>query len=397
MDHNFRVHSRSTTFILVISFLVIVVSMAIMILFSGNKTDQFSVDPSYDENTSIVSSQKAENDYSSSVSSGDEDKNANAGQNDVSDTEPEHGWVINNYGYTYLYGDCGYQQFNYKQTALDRYVNSINAFSDALPEKTEYYNIIVPVSSTFADIPSEIYKEDNFYNLSQSAFVSTVSSKTNEGVRNVSIVKLLETAYDDGEYVYFRTDNNWTFLGAYKAYSAYCESAGITPYSLDRFISRDKGDFLGSFYRATSSEAMYVNPDKFICYNTIPEISTVMTVFRNETVFSDYMLCENETTVKNRFDTILGINAGRYEICSNAQGGSLLIIGDSSAAPIIPFLASHYTKIDYINPLEFKTDLGSFLKSREYDQVISMCYSTNAVMGNYIPALNVFTGAIENE
>ena len=36
--------------------------------------------------------------------------------------ELEYGWVINKYGYTYLYKDCGYEQFNYSSKVLDRYV-----------------------------------------------------------------------------------------------------------------------------------------------------------------------------------------------------------------------------------------------------------------------------------
>ena len=46
-----------------------------------------------------------------------------------------HGWVINNIGYTYFYKDSAYEQFNYKTSALDRYVNSVNNLSSILPSR----------------------------------------------------------------------------------------------------------------------------------------------------------------------------------------------------------------------------------------------------------------------
>ena len=73
-----------------------------------------------------------------------------------------HGWIINEYGYTYIYDNSGYEQFNYKASALNRYVNSINSLSEALPKTTRFFNITVPVSSTFVSIPKEIYANDNF-------------------------------------------------------------------------------------------------------------------------------------------------------------------------------------------------------------------------------------------
>ncbi len=399
MEIKERIYSKRTFSIVVISSLIFIVTMCLLIFIPANKHDQFSID-----SNSVISSkdsnENANQDDNVVLSDGtisENDKNANADVSDVIIDEIEHGWVINNYGYTYIYGDSGYQQFNYKQTALQRYVDSLNRFSKIVPEKTTVFNIIVPVSSTFASIPSEIYKEDNFFNLSQSSFVSTVSSKTDDTIVNVPIVDALENAYDNGEYVYFRTDNNWTPLGAYKCYRAYCENAGITPFDLETFTSKYEGDFLGSYYTATASDSMFQNPDKFISYSSAPEIYTKMYVYDGETVYSDYSLGNNEVSTQTRYNIYLGREAGRYEICSNAEGGNLLIIGDSSVAPMLPFLASHYAKIDYINPKKFKTPIAEFLASREYDHLITMCYSTNAVAGDFIPALNILTGESGNE
>ena len=57
---------------------------------------------------------------------------------------------------------------------------------------------------------------------------------------------------------------------------------------------------------------------------------------------------------------------------------------------------SHYSKIDYINPELYGGNLQDFLAVREYDDVLTICYSVNAVSGDYLPALNEIIGEIKN-
>lgn len=311
--------------------------------------------------------------------------------------ESFHGWIINEFGYTYVYNACGYEQFNYKATALNRYVNALNTFRAVLPNDIRLFNITVPVSSTFAEIPREIYTNDNFYNQSQSAFVNTISTMTVEGIINVPIVDEMESCYDNGDYVYFRTDKNWTSLGAYNAYLKFCEQSGIVPHPLSNHKIIEIGNFLGSFYNATLLPEMSDFPDEFVCYSTLPTVNTTMTVFDNGIQYSNYSLCMNNVGERNAYDVYLGQSAERYEICTNSSGGSLLIISDSSAYPLIPFLASHYSKIDVIDPRKFTSDLSEYLSNHRYDDCIIVCYSTNAISGEFIPKLNIFTGEEINE
>ncbi len=308
-----------------------------------------------------------------------------------------HGWIINEYGYTYVYDGCGYEQFNYKSAAMQRYVNSIDTFSGALSDEIRLFNIIVPVSSTFADIPREIYIEDSFYNQSQSSFVATVSSKNDERIFDIDIISKLEEQYDNGEKVFFRTDKNWTSLGAYTAYREYCKSAEVDSYSLDSFQMVEVGDYLGSFYNATREESMEAAPDSFVCYATLPSVKTSLTLFESGRIYSDYKLCNNKVGINNAYEIYFGRSASRYEVSTNVDGDALLIVGDSSSYALVPFLASHYGIIDVIDPRTTDETLEQIVSKREYSDCIMMCYSTNAVNGDYIPSLNKFIGVNRNE
>ncbi len=51
------------------------------------------------------------------------------------------------------------------------------------------------------------------------------------------------------EDIYFRSDVHWSVLGAYYAYQAFCETAGIKPASLDRDFTKNTYEpFLGGLY-----------------------------------------------------------------------------------------------------------------------------------------------------
>lgn len=63
------------------------------------------------------------------------------------------------------------------------------------------------------------------------------------------------------EYVYFRTDHHWTARGAYYAYSAFCQAAGLEPVPLNALESGKIENFVGSMYRYTNADVLKNNPD----------------------------------------------------------------------------------------------------------------------------------------
>ena len=382
--------------IVTILFCLLSLSLALVLNESGNESSCYSQSEYNSYQCSVLESSIAEasavfnetSEIKDTLSENDCESIDETSVNDVF----EHGWIINELGYTYVYGDAGYEQFNYKTTALERYINSLNNVASSIPQSSRIFSITAPVSSTFADIPRDVYKKDNFYNQSQSAFVSTVASRLNSCIINIPIVSKLEEQYDNGEYVFFRTDKNWTSLAAYTAYLEYCNAAGFVPYSIENFSKTVELDFLGCFYNSTKMPSMESNPDSLICYSCIPSVKTNLTVYAGGMLYDTYELCNNKAGINNAYDVYLGRTAGRYELSTTVEGGNLLIIGDSSANPFIPFIACHYSKIDFIDPRYFTNESQDFFTNREYDDVLIMCYSTNAVSGEYIPSLNILFG-----
>lgn len=305
--------------------------------------------------------------------------------------EPYHGWIINSYGYTYVYGDVGFEQFNYKNTALDRYVNGLNTLASSIPEDCRFFNMIAPVQASFYDIPREIYTADNFYNASQKAFVSTVESKLAQNIQDIPLIGKIERRFDDGEYMFFRTDKNWTAHAAYDAYSEYCEKSSFSALSKGSFTTRAYDSFLGNFYTATSMAAMRDNPDVLDYFYPYAGVECSLTAFRDGRVYTDMRLSGNGDT-NDLWKLYLGTEADYYRIDSTAKGGTLVAVGDSSILPMLPFLTSHYSKIYFLNTLQFSGSIADFVSESNADDLLTICYSTSAVSGDYVPSFNRLCG-----
>ena len=314
---------------------------------------------------------------------------------EVSEEEVFHGWIINEYGYTYVYSDSGYEQFNYKQTALERYVKALNTFAACAPEKARLFNMIAPVSTTFADIPRDIYKADEFFNMTQSGFISEVASKLDKRFVNIDVLPSISALYDSGDNVFLRTDRNWTSAAAYAAYADFCSSAGISRYSANSFPKFEAGEFLGSFYIASKAESLKNNPDRLEVYSPLPAVSPVLTVYSGGKAITDCIPGKNPLSDK-RGNVYFGREGERYSIRTAVSNGKkLLMIGDSSSHPLAMLLCAHYSVVEIIDPTKFNEPFEEYLTNGEFDDILTVCYTTGAVNGDYVPMFNLMTGATD--
>ncbi|GHU48938.1 hypothetical protein FACS1894127_0770 [Clostridia bacterium] len=68
-----------------------------------------------------------------------------------------------------------------------------------------------------------------------------------DGIDFCDPTKALKVAFENGEYVYYRTDHHWTSDGAYLGYREWAESMGLIPPDAEEFTVRTVSeDFLGT-------------------------------------------------------------------------------------------------------------------------------------------------------
>jgi len=306
-----------------------------------------------------------------------------------------HKWVINNMGYTYIYGDTGLEQFNANESTMERYANTINTLKKTLPGNVKVFNILVPTNVEFVDIPRKIYSEDNFYNSSQMNTINGIIDKLDKDIVTVNIYDTLSSKKD--EYLYFRTDINWTSLAAYYAYCDFASAAGFSPVNLNDFDKETYEGFLGRFYSATNEPSLAKNPDIIEYYLTDKNNSCNLTVYNKGVTYSNYSLVGNEVSSKaNGYNVFLGIEAEHHKITTGAANNKkLLIVSDTSAAAFIPFLVEEYSEIHYVNPNLYKNKISDLVAQNGIGQVLFMNYITNANRQGFTNVLSQLDGVVE--
>ena len=156
-----------------------------------------------------------------------------------------------------------------------------------------------------------------------------------------TVTSLLREKSRLGEAVWFHTDHHWTSLGAFYVYEALGSSLGYTPYPRNSFTEETISQtFLGSSYstcllpttRADKIRVFrYEGDTEFLC-------TDVRTGQKNQGFYREEAL-----DGKDQYTCFLGQNTAHLSITrESAPRPTLLVIKDSYAQCLVPFLARHF-------------------------------------------------------
>ncbi len=166
------------------------------------------------------------------------------------------------------------------------------------------------------------------------------------------------------ESIYFRTDHHWTADGAYYAYAAWAETIGLTPLTADQF-SREivSGQFRGTLY--SKANWPQLQPDTLIAWRHPGDTACRRTSDGGHTVISS-LYAEEALATKDQYAYFLGGTQPLTEISTGVQNGrTLLILKDSYAHAMAPFLACHYETILAVDLRYYRENLFSLIESRD--------------------------------
>lgn len=205
--------------------------------------------------------------------------------------------------------------------------------------------------------------------LSQKTFIDECY-KNIEGVNTIDCLSYLSG--HSGEYIYYRTDHHWTSLGAYYAYAAAAKSLGYSAYGLNSFnIETASSSFRGTLFSKTLDSS--ISPDMIDYYHLASGEPTVkMTVNTgSELIEYDSLYVRDFLAVKDKYSSFTGDNQPIVTIETDVDNDkSLLIIKDSYAHSLVPFLSKHYSKITMVDMRYINVGLDFFLNVEDYSQML---------------------------
>ncbi|MEK3986505.1 DHHW family protein [Paenibacillus sp. FSL K6-3166] len=186
------------------------------------------------------------------------------------------------------------------------------------------------------------------------------------------------------EPLYYRTDHHWTTYGAYLAYVAYAKSMGWQPLSQSEFeIETVSDSFLGSYH--TRSQFNGVAPDSIQMYKPVHDVSTKMHIVdTNETLSSMYD--PSYLAKKDKYSYFLGGVHALMKITSQldpkvVKQEKLLVIKDSYAHSVIPFLTQHVPEIHVIDIRYYNGSISEYMAQNEIKDVL-MLFNTATFVDN---------------
>lgn len=244
-----------------------------------------------------------------------------------------------------------------------------------------FYSITGPTSAAF--YASEKYGNGT-YDQGKAESIIEANAK---GVRVVKAYDRLMKHKD--ENIYFRSDVHWTALGAYYAYTAFCESAGIQAASLSEdFTMGTYEPFLGGLYsqiyKLPQAARLKSNPEQLDYY--IPKTGHQLTLYKMGNLNAPYSV---DSIVNTNFKSL-----GAYKYSCFAWGDQriekittdsptgrrVLVVKDSYGSAFVPFLVPNYSTIYVIDPKGFNQegcltfDAKTLIKDKKIEDVI-FCFS----------------------
>ncbi|MFD0589907.1 DHHW family protein [Paenibacillus sp. GCM10027627] len=170
----------------------------------------------------------------------------------------------------------------------------------------------------------------------------------------------------DGERpLYYRTDHHWTSYGAYLAYRAFAESKGWEPLDEEQFQIRTVTDsFLGSYH--TRGQFVAVKPDSIQKYEPKQPVKTEMHILDNgKTVEGLYD--ESFLAKKDKYSYFQGGVHAVVKVSSDLKPedtdlSKLLVIKDSYAHSVLPFLTNHVQEIHMIDIRYYNGNISDYME-----------------------------------
>ena len=278
---------------------------------------------------------------------------------------------------SFFVGLNSYYNLSFKNTANSDYYFAKDGFIITKPYTTQRLDTDIKVINSFGEnmnvtlgvVPSAGYVlEDklplNHISYKDSEVFEKLKAELDENINYCDLERAMQDYYKNSEAPYYKTDHHWTTPAAYSAYKELGNILGYTHAEKSEFNIKEYGGFYGTTY--SSSGYFLAKPDTLeIWENRKLKDSITVEIHEGEKLESySSMYFENHLTEPDMYPVFLDGNHALVRIKNeNAEGGKLLVIKDSYAHALVPFMAENYSEIVMIDMRYFKENVTALCES----------------------------------
>ena len=278
----------------------------------------------------------------------------------------------------------GKREFNGVYLCGDALIAKVEPPKDGLEEKNLSYvsrlaeSAEVPVYLGLIPSAAEIWRDRlprGAESWDQAAFIARAAEL--EGVEPIDFLTALRDHAGERtwEGIFYRTDHHWTTLGAYYGHAALMEAlgrGGEVP-EPETVRARDlpvSNGFQGTLY--SQSGIHWLEPDSIEFW--VEESGLTVTSWRDGTPKEAGLYDYDYLGKKDKYSAFLG---GNQPLCvvKNPEGkGKLLVIRDSYADSMAPFLALRFEEVHLLDPRYYRYSAAKYAEDNGLD-AIAVVYS----------------------
>jgi hypothetical protein len=243
------------------------------------------------------------------------------------------------------------------------YAEVINSYNRLLKPGVQVYNLIIPVALEF-----EITEKYAKLQKPNRPAIENIYNSEDSNIKKVWAID--EIRKHRTEYIYFNTDHHWTSLGAYYAYRAFCETAGLTPVSLDTVAYKTKPSFLGSLYRLTRDPGLESNPDSVRYYLFKDSMnfyigSTTLGSWSKSKMYGEGASGPNSYSVFLQGDLPIVKMETQHK-----NGRKIAVVKESYGNAFSCFLINNYEKVVVVDQRYYTGDFIKMLKAEGINELL---------------------------
>ena len=183
-----------------------------------------------------------------------------------------------------------------------------------------------------------------------------------------------------GEAIYYRTDHHWSSLGAFYGANAILEAAGLEPLKLNDYEKETVSEcFFGTNY--SSASAWWTAPDTIEIY--VREDGKEVTSNFTGREEPGRLYVPERLDTKNQYAYFLGGNQPLCVIRSQVEGPKLLVLRDSYADCLVPFLSERFGEVHLFDLRYNRLSPVDYIREQGIDMVLIL-YSFENFTGEQI-------------
>ena len=185
------------------------------------------------------------------------------------------------------------------------------------------------------------------------------------------------TPLKDTDDSYFMTDHHWNHNGSYIGYKTFMNELGIEP--IDYTFEEVSNEFKGTLY--SKSGLFYYEPESIYKIKELDNYDYTVTIDNEDTYDSIYF--NDRLKEKDKYLYYCNDNYGHLTINNNDSltNKKLLIIKDSYANIMIPYLIPHFKQIEVIDMRDYIAPVSTIVEEQQIDEIL-LLYSLDAFVQN---------------